>query len=156
MLARFQQQRGNKAFTAEEFSFLDEKTRKSIETFDPSAAPAGLNTPTQAVDNEIGENKAMLQSLTDAVKAMTEAARARNINPEADAATYAGTPPDSKPPVPDIALNVGGVHIDIGDQFARITSQFGRVVAQQLQPQLDSMSNRIATLERPLNNQAHK
>ena len=156
LLARFQQQRGNKAFTPEDFSFLDEKTRKSIETFDPSAAPAGLNTPTQAVDNEIGENKGMLQSLTDAVKAMTEAARARNINPEADAATYAGTPPDSKPPVPEIALNVGGVHIDIGDQFARITSQFGRVVAQQLQPQLDSMSNRIATLERPLNNQAHK
>ena len=67
----------------------------------------------------------MLQSLTDAVKAMTEAARARNINPEADAATYAGTPTRQQAPVPEIALNVGGVHIDIGDQFARITSQFG-------------------------------
>ena len=159
ILARFQQQRGNKHFTPEDFMFLDQKTRKTIETFDPTAAPDGLNTPIQTVNNEIGENKAMLQSLTDAVKAITEAARARNINPEADAATYAGTPTPAttgKPPVPEIAVNVGGVHIDIGDQFARITGQFGRVVAQQIQPQLDSMSSRIAMLEHPVNNQAHK
>ncbi len=67
LLTRFQQKRGGKKFTADEFQFLDQNTLQNITKFNPSAAPAELNLPMDALRKEedlLIANFRSLQALT--------------------------------------------------------------------------------------------
>jgi hypothetical protein len=146
MIARFLQRRGGRGFSANEFMFLEKDTRDAIAKYFPDAAPAGAGTEMNNLRQEQAELPEIRRRLAEE-RAKAQAAYG-DINPDDTARRYAGSNLPQQPAVPEIALNVGGVHIDIGDQFARLTTQFQNVVTQQIQPQLGKMSDRIAALER--------
>jgi hypothetical protein len=146
MIARFLQRRGGQGFSTNEFMFLDSDTREAIAKFFPSAAPTGAGTDMDKLLQERAELPEIQRRLAQE-RAAAESTFG-GVDPTGTAARYAGLDKLQQPAVPEIALNVGGVHVDIGDQFAQLTTQFQNVVAQQLQPQLNKMSDRIAALER--------
>ncbi len=144
MLARFQQKRGGKQFTVNDFQFLSQGTRQNIEKFAPDAAPKELNTTMRQLTNELAKlNKGIDKMVAD--RKALEKELPKDINPTATAARAGAQEGKTNPDVPAISVNVGSVVVDVGDQFAKITTQFQQVVLAQVQPQLDAMNQRITT-----------
>jgi TP901 family phage tail tape measure protein len=143
LVARFVQQRGGRGFNTNEFQFLDQGTRQSIERFNPNALPSTISTPRRQAERELTEANAMFGSL----RAMAEEARNalhstfgnRLIAPPAGQVTAPGGQPATAPGVQPPPIN-----LEFSGEFRQMIAVMETAVRGPLQNEINDMRAQVS------------
>ena len=102
---RFQQQAGGRIFTNERFAFLDESTKKAVETFTPSLLPSGARTDRQKLKGESALFERSIGKMRESIDAALS--RATAISARAPSGPNGGLPPPPQVNLPSMNFGVG-------------------------------------------------
>jgi len=139
LTAKFIQNRGGRGFSENEFQFLDQETRRSIQQFNPSALPPTVPTRARDLEREQTQLNRVFSQLSDAIKKAVEDINKKvgqnlEVSPHSKGIDVKNLPG---------AFNLPAINIDVRDQIAELTTHLQDVVVARFDAELTGIRDEV-------------